>query len=66
LGYYCTYQSGARTLGSCAHVASVLWYLEYARNHQNIRYPDESLLNTTRHAANRAVHNLGIEIIVKK
>lgn len=28
VGYYCTCQSGARTLGTCAHVASVLWFLD--------------------------------------
>ena len=32
LGYYCTSQNGARTLGTCAHVASILWYLGYARH----------------------------------
>ena len=62
-GYYCTCQSGARTLSTCAHVASVLWYLGYARHQQNIRYPDNSLLNTALDAANRKIQNLGIEII---
>lgn len=63
IGYYCTCQCGARTLGACAHVASVLWYLGYARHLQNIRYPDDSLLDTTLDAANRAAQNLGMEII---
>lgn len=53
-GYYCTCQSGARTLGTCAHVAAILWYLGYARHMQNVKYPDGSLLNTTGDAANRA------------
>ncbi|KYN12427.1 hypothetical protein ALC57_15394, partial [Trachymyrmex cornetzi] len=39
LGYYCTCKSGGRTLGSCAHVASILWYLGYARHLNNIKYP---------------------------
>lgn len=65
LDYYCTCKSGARTLGTCAHVASVLWYLGYARYQQNIRYPDDSLLNTTHDAANRVVPDLGVEIIVE-
>ena len=30
--WYCGCRSGARTLGCCAHVASVLWYLGYYRN----------------------------------
>ena len=31
-GWYCGRRSGACTLGCCAHVASVLWYLGYYRN----------------------------------
>ena len=38
-GYYCTCFSGAWTLGTCAHIASVLWFLGYAQHHANIRYP---------------------------
>ena len=30
--YYCTCKAGARTAVSCAHVASILWYLGYARH----------------------------------
>ncbi|KYN12423.1 hypothetical protein ALC57_15406 [Trachymyrmex cornetzi] len=30
LGYYCTCKTGARTLGTCAHIASILWYLGFA------------------------------------
>lgn len=51
--YYCTCKSGARTLGSCAHVASVLWYLGYARHEQNIYYPSSSLLHTVEDAGHR-------------
>ena len=39
LGYYCTCKAGARTLGTCSHVASILWYLGYARHENNIKYP---------------------------
>lgn len=28
-GWYCTCRSGARTLGCCAHIASILWHLGY-------------------------------------
>lgn len=52
-GYYCTCKTGARTLGTCAHVASVLWYLGYARYEQNVHYPSVSLLNTIMDAAHR-------------
>ncbi|MCG7879800.1 MAG: transposase family protein, partial [Candidatus Thiodiazotropha endolucinida] len=31
IGWYCGCRSGARTVGCCAHVASVLWYLGYYR-----------------------------------
>ncbi|XP_077275553.1 uncharacterized protein LOC143904609 [Temnothorax americanus] len=64
-GYYCTCQSGARTLGTCAHVASVLWYLGFARHQGNIKYPDMSLLNTTLDAADRELPDnpRNIEII---
>ena len=31
-GWYCGCRSGARTVGCCAHIASVLWYLGYNRH----------------------------------
>ena len=31
-GTYCTCGAGARTIGMCAHAASVVWYLGYARH----------------------------------
>ena len=31
-GWYCTCKSGARVVGTCAHIASVLWYLGYQRH----------------------------------
>lgn len=30
--WYCLCKTGARVVGVCAHVASVLWYLGYARH----------------------------------
>lgn len=53
LGYYCTCKSGARTVGTCAHVASVLWYLGYARHEENIHFPPTSLLVSVLDAAQR-------------
>lgn len=44
LGYYCTCKVGTRTLGTCAHVACILWYLGYARNAENVKYPSLQLL----------------------
>lgn len=52
-GTYCTCKSGARTVGVCAHIACVLWYLGYARHEDNIRYPSNALLRTTYDAAAR-------------
>jgi hypothetical protein len=34
--WYCDCQSGARTLGACAHVTSVLWYLGIARHDEKL------------------------------
>ncbi|XP_069107262.1 uncharacterized protein [Argopecten irradians] len=31
-GWYCKCRTGARTVGSCAHVASVIWYLGFAKH----------------------------------
>lgn len=53
LGYYCTCKSGSRTLGTCAHVASVLWYLSYARHQPNVKYPSTALLENITDAGNR-------------
>lgn len=30
--WYCQCKSGAKTVGCCAHIASVLWYLRYYRH----------------------------------
>jgi hypothetical protein len=51
-GYYYTCKSGARTLGICAHITSVLWFIGYAR-HEHVRYPSSRLFYTIRDAANR-------------
>lgn len=52
-GYYCTCKVGARTIGTCAHIASVLWFLGYARHQANIRYPSTKLLESIEDAGNR-------------
>jgi hypothetical protein len=31
LGWYCTCPAGARVVDCCAHVASIIWYLSFAR-----------------------------------
>ncbi|KAJ8687901.1 hypothetical protein QAD02_023696 [Eretmocerus hayati] len=41
--YYCQCKNGARTIGCCAHVMSVLWFLGYARYVPNISPPAQFL-----------------------
>ena len=62
-GYYCTCKSGARTLGTCAHVASVIWFLGYARHQDNVDYPSTSLFHHISDAGNRDPPNENVEII---
>ena len=52
-GYYCTCKTGARTLGTCAHIASVLWYLGYARHQANVKYPSRAWIENVQDAALR-------------
>lgn len=52
-GHYCTCKSGARTIGCCAHIASVLWYLGYARHNENVRYPYTKLALKMKNARRR-------------
>ena len=47
--WYCQCKAGARTLGCCAHVASVIWYLGFAR-HEELK-PRKSLLPVVLNAA---------------
>jgi hypothetical protein len=35
LGWYCTCKVGARVVGCCAHISSLMWYLAYARYNSN-------------------------------
>ncbi|XP_051176697.1 uncharacterized protein LOC127291551 [Leptopilina boulardi] len=53
LGYYCTCKTGARTLGCCSHVASVLWLLGYAIHQPVVKYPSTALLENISDAAHR-------------
>lgn len=52
-GRYCTCKSGARTVDTCAHIASVMWFMGYARHQANIRYPSTRLIESIHDAANR-------------
>lgn len=37
--YYYSCNHGRRTLGSCAHVVSVIYYLGWARHQDSFRHP---------------------------
>jgi hypothetical protein len=43
-GYMCRCKIGLRTVGTCCHVASVLWYLGYARHTESIPVCGERLM----------------------
>lgn len=62
-GYYCTCKSGARTLGTCAHIASILWFLGYARHEPNIKYPSTKLINVINDAANRPRQENPLQVV---
>ena len=40
-GWYCQCRAGARVVGTCAHISSVIWYLGFAR-HKNIAFHSET------------------------
>lgn len=44
--YYCNCLVGMRTVGCCAHVMSILWYLGYARHVTNITIPPALYLDS--------------------
>ncbi|KAJ8672725.1 hypothetical protein QAD02_003985 [Eretmocerus hayati] len=52
LAYYCTCRAGARTLGTCAHVASVLWFLGHARHQNAVKYPSVAMIEHINDARN--------------
>lgn len=52
-GYYCQCKTGARTLGTCAHVVAVIWYMGWARHQNNVKYPRNDLLEKIKDAAER-------------
>lgn len=45
-GYYCVCKSGARTLGTCSHVAALIWFLGYARHQNVVKYPSLEVLQS--------------------
>ncbi|XP_072152263.1 uncharacterized protein [Bemisia tabaci] len=43
IGNYCTCKNGARTIGTCAHIIAIIWYLGYGRYQQNFKGPSDFL-----------------------
>ena len=51
-GWYCTCSAGARIVGCCAHVASIIWYLSFVRFHpEQLKQEPSSFLNSFTDAA---------------
>lgn len=46
LEYYCTCESGSRTVGCCSHIATIIWYLGYAQ-YNEIHIPNPDILNAS-------------------
>ncbi|KAF9797854.1 hypothetical protein SFRURICE_001457 [Spodoptera frugiperda] len=44
--YYCSCIIGKRTIGSCAHVMTIVWYLGWARHQENMPPPPASFLDS--------------------
>lgn len=37
--YYCQCKNGERTVGCCAHVMTIIWYLAFARYEETLKHP---------------------------
>lgn len=42
--YYCTCESGSRTVGCCSHIMTVIWYLGYGQYH-DLKVPNPEICN---------------------
>ena len=51
-GWYCTCKVGARIVGCCAHVASVIWFLGYKRYSEIKSGPSAEFLSSVMDASN--------------
>ncbi|CAF4651949.1 unnamed protein product, partial [Rotaria socialis] len=53
LGWYCRCPNGCRVVGCCSHIASVIWFLSFARYHpEALRESASSYLNSITDAPN--------------
>lgn len=44
--YYCTCETGSRTVGCCSHVMSIIWYLGYGQ-YNDIHVPNPNITNVS-------------------
>jgi len=49
-GYYCTCKTGARVVGCCSHIASVIWYLGYGRHEPGLKLPNTCIADSIKDA----------------
>lgn len=49
LGHYCSCIIGKRTLGCCAHIMSIIWYMGWGRYQNNLTPPAQFLDTIIRH-----------------
>lgn len=64
LGWCCDCPKGARSLGCCAHVVSVLWYLGLAR-HQSNPFPLNELLSAIKDCSKRHIRKIDLNGLPK-
>jgi len=59
ISWYCQCKVSARTVGCCAHVASVLWYLGYSRHSKRLQErPSQSYAQYIQDAAEKFQNGL--------
>lgn len=44
--YYCTCESGARTVGCCSHVMTIVWYLGYGQ-YNGVQVPNPEMCDVS-------------------
>jgi len=49
-GYYCTCKVGARVVGCCAHIASVIWFFGCGRHEKHLKLPTKALAESIKDA----------------
>lgn len=44
--YFCTCETGSRTVGCCSHVITIIWYLRYGQ-YNDIHIPNSTIINAS-------------------